>query len=100
MIARIWHGTVPTTKSDEYLKLMRTVALTDYRSVPGNCGAFALREIQGDIAHFLMLTFWESLEAVVNFAGADIEVAKYYEFDRSFLLKLEPFVKHYELYND
>ncbi len=31
-----------------------------YRSTPGNKGAYALRRIEGDTAHFLMVTFWES----------------------------------------
>jgi hypothetical protein len=94
----MWHGRVPIAKSDEYLKLMRTVALPDYKSTPGNRGAFALREIQGEIAHFVMLTFWESREAIARFAGNNIELAKYYDFDRDFLLELEPSVKHFDLY--
>ncbi len=100
MIARIWHGVVPITKSDEYLTLMRTVALPDYQSVPGNRGAFVLREVQGEVAHFVMLSFWESREAIAKFAGLDVEAAKYYPFDHEFLLALEPTVKHYELYKD
>src|ERR1017187_2954322 len=63
MITRIWHGITPATKSDEYLILMRTVAIPDYRSTPGNKGAYALRRMEGDTAHFLMITFWESEEA-------------------------------------
>lgn len=38
MITRIWHGATPAIKSDEYLNLMRTVAIPDYRSTPGNKG--------------------------------------------------------------
>jgi len=36
MITRIWHGATPAAKSDEYLNLMRTVAIPDYRTPPGN----------------------------------------------------------------
>jgi hypothetical protein len=50
--------------------LMRTVAIPDYRSTPGNKGAYALRRIEGDTAHFLMVTFWESEEAIRAFAAA------------------------------
>ena len=99
MITRIWHGRTTTAKSDEYLNLMRTVAIPDYRSVPGNKGAYALRRIEGDTAHFLMLTFWESEDAVRAFAGDDISVAKYYDFDKSFLLELESSSTHYETYD-
>jgi hypothetical protein len=52
MVTRIWHGATPATKSDEYLNLMRTVAIPDYRSTPGNEGAYALRRMEGDAAHF------------------------------------------------
>jgi heme-degrading monooxygenase HmoA len=64
MIARIWHGRTTAAKSDEYLNFMRTVAILDYRSTPGNKGAYALRRIEGETAHFLMVTFWESEDAV------------------------------------
>jgi hypothetical protein len=69
---------------------MRTVAIPDYRSTPGNKGAYALRRMEGNTAHFLMITFWESEEAIRAFAGEDISVAKNYEFDKEFLLELEP----------
>jgi heme-degrading monooxygenase HmoA len=98
MITRIWHGVTPAAKSDAYLNLMRTIAIPDYRSTPGNQGAYALRRIEGDTAHFLMVTLWESELAIRAFAGDDISVAKYYGFDKDFLLELEPFSTHYETY--
>jgi heme-degrading monooxygenase HmoA len=100
MIARKWHGTVPAAQSEEYLNRMRKVALPDYRSIPGNRGAFCLSRTEGEIAHFEMLTFWDDVDAIKRFAGADYELAKYYDFDRSFLIELEPRVLHYAVYDD
>jgi heme-degrading monooxygenase HmoA len=97
VIARIWHGAVPVEKADEYLRLMHDVAIPDYRAVPGNSGAFALRRIEGDVAHFIMLTFWDSMQAISGFAGENVEAAKYYDFDRDFLIELEPTVTHYDV---
>jgi heme-degrading monooxygenase HmoA len=99
MITRIWHGRTKAAKSVEYLNLMRTVAISDYRSIPGNKGAYALRRIEDDTAHFLMVTFWESEDAIRAFAGDDIRAAKYYDFDKSLLLELEPTSSHYETYD-
>ena len=99
MITRIWHGRTAAAKADEYLHLMRTVAIPDYRATPGNKGAYALRRIEGDIAHFLMLTFWESEDAIRAFAGNNISVAKYYDFDNNFLLEMEPVSSHYETFD-
>src|ERR1700684_3179001 len=94
VITRIWHGATPATKSDEYLNLMRTVAIPDYRSTPGNKGAYALRRIEGDTAHFLMVTFWESEDAIRVFAGDAITVARYYDFDKHLLLELDTASTH------
>jgi heme-degrading monooxygenase HmoA len=99
MIARISHGATPATKGDEYLDLMRTIAIRDYRSTPGNQGAYALRRVEGDTAHFVMVSFWESEEAIRAFTGNNINQAKYYDLDKNFLLDPEPSSTHYEMYD-
>ena len=97
MIARTWHGRTDTIKADAYLKFLIDRAIPDYQSVPGNRGVTILRRIQGEEAHFLILTLWESRAAIEAFAGADIEKAKYYAEDQAFLLEFEPTVTHYEV---
>jgi hypothetical protein len=42
---------------------------------------YVLRQPQGDTAHFLLLTLWDSWDAIRAFAGEDIEKAKYYPED-------------------
>ncbi len=56
-----------------------------------------LRRLEGNEAHFLLITFWESWEAIRAFAGEDVAVARYYPEDEAFLLELEPNVTHYEV---
>jgi len=97
LIARTWHGRVPLAKSDEYLRLMREVAIPDYRKTPGNRGAYALRRLDGDKAHFLMLTFWGSEKDIEAFAGSDVTKARYYPGDEDYLLELEDRTQHYEV---
>ncbi|HEX6377021.1 MAG TPA: hypothetical protein VFZ91_15020 [Allosphingosinicella sp.] len=96
MIARTWHGRVPATKAEEYLGLMREVALPDYRSTEGNRGAWCLHRREGEVVHVEMFTLWEDEAAIRRFAGEDMAVAKYYDFDAGFLLELEPHVVHFE----
>jgi len=76
---------------------MRTVAISDYRSTPCNKGPYALRRMGGDTAHFVMVTFRESEEAIRVFAGDDIILAKYYNLDKDFLIELEPCSTHYDV---
>jgi len=56
-----------------------------------------LERQEGQVTHFITLTFWEDLEAIEAFAGADIDTAKYYPEDRDYLLEFEPKVAHYEV---
>ncbi|HEV8692766.1 MAG TPA: antibiotic biosynthesis monooxygenase [Lysobacter sp.] len=97
MIARIWHGRTAIAKADAYAAFLDTRAMPDYRSVAGNLGAQVLRREEGDVAHFLTLSYWESEQAIRAFAGADLLKAKYYPEDADFLLELEPEVVHYEV---
>ena len=100
MITRIWHGKTSLENSDAYLEKMITVALPDYRSTPGNTGAYVLHRIEDGVAHFNMLTFWEDMEAVRKFAGEDSEKPKYYEFDEKMLLELEDVSRNYTTYTE
>ena len=97
MIARRWHGRVPSAKASEYLQLMANVGLPDYRSTSGNRGAWCLFRRDNGIAHFEMFTLWDDFGAIRRFAGEDINKAKYYDFDPEFLLELEPGVVHFEV---
>jgi heme-degrading monooxygenase HmoA len=96
-IARIWHGTTSAEKGQEYLDRMSEVAITDYSSTPGNRGAMVLHRVDGDVWHFLTVSFWDSTEAIAAFAGDDIAAARYYAFDEDYLLSFEPTVEHYEV---
>ena len=98
MIARTWHGVTSLAKADEYLRLMRTIAVPDYQAIAGNRGVYVMRRIEGETAHFLLLTLWDSEDAIRQFAGENIEKAKYYDFDPDYLLELEPTVIHYEVF--
>ena len=111
MIVRMWHGRVPTSKARAYREFTNGRAIPDYRSVPGNISVHVLERTEGDVTHFITLTFWENLDAIKGFpegrlslwtalprsAGDDVEAAKYYPEDKDFLLEFEPTVVHYEV---
>ena len=97
MISRMWHGRVPTSKAKSYREFLNTRAIPDYRSVAGNISVHILERNDGDVTHFITLTFWKNLEVIKAFAGEDIETAKYYPEDKDFLLEFEPKAMHYEV---
>jgi heme-degrading monooxygenase HmoA len=93
----MWHGKVLTSKAAAYRDFTNGRAIPDYRSVKGNLNVFVLERPEGEITHFITLTFWENLESIKGFAGEDVEAAKYYPEDKDFLLEFEPMVVHYEV---
>jgi heme-degrading monooxygenase HmoA len=97
MIARSWHGRVPTSKADAYYGYLLRTGLADYRATPGNRGVYVFRRTEGTITHFVLTTFWESFDALRAFAGADYERARYYPEDDEYLLEREPYVRHYDV---
>ena len=98
MIARIWHGTTELAKANDYLELVNRTGIPDYRKTKGNLGAYVLRRVENDRAHFLTFSLWESLDAIKTFAGEDYERARYYPEDKGFLLEFEQNVQHYEVF--
>jgi heme-degrading monooxygenase HmoA len=97
MIARIWHGVTPREKADEYVEYVGKTGIKDLQATPGNQGVFFLRRLSGGRADFLVLSLWESTDVIRQFAGEEIEKARYYPEDTAYLVELEPNVEHYEL---
>lgn len=97
-IMRLWHGEVAIEKADEYERFMIKKAAPDYGSVDGLIKLYFQRRNENTIAHFLLVTVWDSLEAVAKFAGAEPELAKYYPEDENFLLEKEKHTSMYEIF--
>lgn len=97
MIVRIWDGRVKAMDSAEYLRLMREVAIPNYKKVAGNEGAWCLHRREDDIVHIRMVSHWNNLDAIRSFTGPDVIRARYYEFDQDFLLDFPENVVHWEM---
>jgi heme-degrading monooxygenase HmoA len=97
MIARSWHGRVPTSKAEAFDAHLRKTGLPDYQATPGNLGVLVLRRTEGNETHFLLTTLWESVDAIKRFAGEDHERARYYPGDDDYLVEREPFVTHHDV---
>ena len=100
MIVRMWHGRTHKEKAGACMEFLKSKAIPDYQSVEGNLGLTFLKRDEGDITHFLLMTYWNSFESIKKFAGSNPEVAKYYEEDEEFLLEKELSVIHFEVFFD
>jgi hypothetical protein len=113
MIARHWRGWTAASDADAYETLLQDKVLPGLRNVPGYRGGYVLRrdveggvvgEVTGEVAgeivtevEFVVVNFFESLEAVKRFAGPDFAVAVFEPEARRLLSKVEPLAAHYEV---
>jgi heme-degrading monooxygenase HmoA len=100
MIARTWRGATSADDADAYLEYLHETGLADFRRTEGNRGALALRKIEGNRAEFVILSLWDSEEAIRRFAGEDISKAVFYPEDERFLIERDNDVSHYEVLFD
>ena len=97
MIGRIWQGAAKADDADAYLEYLHETGFTQYRATPGNLGVQALRRVVEGRAEFLLLTLWESEEAIRRFAGDDIGRAVFYPEDERYLIEKGEQVSHYDV---
>ncbi len=97
-IMRLWHGEVPLEKADEYEQFMVEKAAPDYASVDGLLKLYFQRRNEETTAHFLLVTIWNSMEAIKKFSGEQPELAKYYTEDDNFLLEKEKHTTMYDVF--
>ena len=100
MIARIWHGKVKAEDFESYTTFMKRQAIPDYQQTKGFVKLSFLRRLEGEVGHFTLITYWENLKVIKNFAGNDFEKAKYYPEDQAYLLEFEEQVVHYEVFSE
>jgi heme-degrading monooxygenase HmoA len=97
MIARHWRGWTELAKADVYESLLRDKVLPGLRGIPGYRGGYVLRCDAAAEAEFVVVNFFDSLEAVKAFAGPDYRTPVFEPEARALLQRIEPIANHYEV---
>jgi len=97
MIARSWRGATRAQDAETYLEYLQRTGFAEYRKTLGNRGVLGLRRIVKDRAEFLLISLWDSTDAIRRFAGDDIEKAVFYPEDERFLVERDDHVSHFEV---
>lgn len=95
-VARIWRGATRPEDASRYREVLRADA-QEVRGADGNVAVFVLETVVDARAEYIFLSLWESMDSVVEFAGADVERAVYFRDDSDVLLELTPRVDHYQV---
>jgi heme-degrading monooxygenase HmoA len=82
-----------------YMSYLEQTGLKEYKATNGFKDVLVLTREVGDVTEYVLVTLWDSMEAVRDFAGGDPERAVYYpEDDRYFPEEQRPpYVRHYEV---
>ena len=97
MIIREWRGRAAASNGEAYPEHFRASVLPELLQVPGFLGAHLSRRQLEDRIEFLVLTRWQSIEAIRGFAGSDISKAVVEPAAAAVLLDFDASVQHYEV---
>ena len=100
MIARIWRGATKAEDAEAYLEYLHRTGFSAFRGTAGNQSALGLRRLVDGKAEFLIISIWDSEEAIRRFAGEDIQKAVFYPEDDRYLVDRDLHVSHYEVVFD
>src|SRR5688500_2066481 len=87
MIARIWRGVVRREDAVAYANYIASTGIAEYKSTPGNQGAWMLRRDDGDRSEIITFSLWNSRQSSRAFAGEGIDQAVFYPDDDRFLIE-------------
>ena len=97
MIARHWRGLAKADRADAYVTHLREETFPAIRKLPGFKSASILRrDVTGGV-EFLIVTTWESLDAIRAFAGANINTAVVPEKAQQMMVDYDRVVRHFEV---
>jgi|ERR1700691_4799358 len=97
MIARHWRGWTTLSNADAYEALLRDKVLPGLRAIEGYRGGYVLRFAGPSEVEFVVINFFDSLGAVMAFAGPDYRTAVFEPEARALLSRIEPIANHYEV---
>jgi heme-degrading monooxygenase HmoA len=97
VVVRTWRGATRAADADAYVTYMEETGVSALARTPGNEGVQMWRRVEGDRAEFVVVSWWESREAIVAFAGEDIERAVFYPEDDRYLLERGEVVTHHDV---
>ena len=97
MISRQWRGLAHANQAQNYVKHLRNYTFPTLREIPGFVDAsILLRPVENGV-EFLIVTQWDSLEAITNFAGSDPETAVVPAEVVAMMVEYDRRVEHFEV---
>ena len=97
MILRMWKARSTQQQWDQYAQHATKKVFPGLQAIEGYRGAYLLRRLVGDAVETVVMTLWDSMEAVRRFAGPKPDRAVVGPEARGVLTDFDEFVTHYEV---
>lgn len=99
MISRIWHGWTSPENADAYETLLKEEIFVNIgkRKIKGYEGIQLFRRKVGKEVEFITIMWFDSLDAVKEFAGENYEQSVVPENARKLLQRFDSHSQHYEV---
>lgn len=97
MIARHWRGWTDARNADAYETLLQEKVLPGFRAIEGYRGGYVFRADGPGETEFVVVNFFDSMDAVRAFAGPDYTKAVFEPEARALLSRIEPTARHYDV---
>jgi heme-degrading monooxygenase HmoA len=97
MIARHWRGWTIPANADAYEVFLKSTVFPGLREINGYRGGYLLRKDGTEDTEFVVVNFFESLEAVKQFAGDDYATPVFEPEAKRLLSGIETVAHHYEV---
>jgi hypothetical protein len=97
LIARHWRGWTKIQDADTYQDLLQQKVVPGLMGIEGYKGGHILRKDGPQEAEFVVINFFESLDAVKKFAGPNYATPVFEPEAEKLLSRIEPLANHYEV---
>jgi heme-degrading monooxygenase HmoA len=97
MIVRAWTAEASAGNVEAYVRHFHEAVLPELADIPGHAGAYLLRRNVGSQVELVVLTLWESMDAIERFAGTLSDNAVIAPAARAMLQRFDATVRHFDV---
>jgi heme-degrading monooxygenase HmoA len=97
-VARVWRGATLPKNAEHYGAYLYEYGVRKLESL-GARGVQMFREDQAERSEFMVISYWDSMEAMVSWAGSDPSAIRHLERDQELLIALPDKVQILEVWS-
>ena len=97
MVSRHWKGVARPGQAEAYERHLKSDTFPHLGGLSGFVRASILRREVADGIEFLVVTLWESFDAIRAFAGDHVDAAVVPPDVQAMMVRYDPRVEHYEV---